>query len=84
MLKSPAVPEQIDVCDLDDDDDGVPDLSDNCPIDQNSDQADVDRDGIGDVCDPMDDRPDLDGVLSMSFLFPFALAMLGWMRRRRR
>ena len=31
--------------------DGVPDDVDNCPDMANPDQADADRDGIGDVCD---------------------------------
>ena len=30
---------------------------DNCPEDENPDQEDIDEDGIGDVCDPVDDRP---------------------------
>ena len=38
------------------DEDGVCGLVDNCPEVAN-DQADVDDDGIGDVCDPTDDRP---------------------------
>lgn len=33
------------------DDDGVPDLDDNCPSVANADQADADGDGIGDACD---------------------------------
>lgn len=40
-----------DVCGPDDDGDGVPDLSDNCPEIANSDQYDRDRNGVGDVCD---------------------------------
>jgi Thrombospondin type 3 repeat len=36
----------------DTDRDGVPDDSDNCPTEPNTDQADTDFDGIGDVCDP--------------------------------
>jgi len=42
--------------DQDSDDDGVPDLRDNCPEDSNEDQADEDGDGHGDACDE-----DIDG-----------------------
>ena len=41
---------------LDQDDDGVPDVDDNCPVVPNADQVDQDVDGFGDVCDT-----DLDG-----------------------
>lgn len=34
------------------DNDGIPDVADNCPDDANADQADSDLDLIGDVCDP--------------------------------
>jgi hypothetical protein len=36
---------------VDQDGDGVPDVSDNCPSVANPDQADVDGDGLGDACD---------------------------------
>jgi hypothetical protein len=36
---------------LDNDSDGVPDTSDNCPLNANADQADADMDGSGDACD---------------------------------
>jgi hypothetical protein len=38
--------------------DGVLDGLDNCPIDVNSDQRDLDDDGAGDACDLVDDRLD--------------------------
>lgn len=39
------------VCDVDIDDDGLPDNWDNCPGHYNPSQADCDGDGTGDVCD---------------------------------
>ncbi len=52
--------EQGDACDDDDDQDGVLDEDDNCPLVSNPDQADIDLaeglDGQGDVCDPDDDN----------------------------
>ena len=48
-----------DVCDADDDGDGIADGVDNCPLIANSDQANADGDSAGDVCDTDDDG---DGV----------------------
>ncbi|PKO73671.1 MAG: hypothetical protein CVU23_01480, partial [Betaproteobacteria bacterium HGW-Betaproteobacteria-17] len=45
---------------LDHDHDTIPDRDDNCPLIPNRDQADADRDGLGDVCD---DTP-ADGLLA--------------------
>lgn len=46
----------------DGDGDGIVTNADNCPVDANADQADADSDGIGDVCDPVNDDADADGV----------------------
>ena len=51
----------IDCLDDDLDDDLIPDSEDNCPLNYNPDQADLDGDGIGDVCDVDIDG---DGVLN--------------------
>ena len=48
------------VCDIDNDNDGVLDSIDNCPLIENIDQKDNDSDGVGDVCDFDDDN---DGIL---------------------
>ena len=47
--------------------DGALNHEDNCPMTANADQADVDHDGVGDVCDPFpgdryDDAQDGDGI----------------------
>jgi len=44
----------------DTDGDTVNDGADNCPVDANTDQADVDNDGLGDVCDPHPTVPEND------------------------
>lgn len=46
-----------DACDTDDDNDAKLDIEDNCPKVVNADQKDADNDGLGDLCDPQDDRP---------------------------
>jgi hypothetical protein len=40
-----------DACDFDDDEDGVPDINDNCDLVANSNQLDADADQVGDLCD---------------------------------
>lgn len=53
----------IDCANADFDGDGVPNSQDNCPNASNSNQSDIDNDGIGDVCDNQDNRDtDGDGV----------------------
>jgi hypothetical protein len=47
---------------IDTDGDGVIDSQDNCPLKANSDQADQDNDGIGDVCEDSDGDGLLDNV----------------------
>lgn len=42
------------------DEDGIPDERDNCVFEKNSDQADVDKNGKGDVCDDFD----RDGIIN--------------------
>jgi hypothetical protein len=45
------------------DGDGVPDATDNCPLTPNANQNDTDGDGIGNVCDPINDLDlDNDGI----------------------
>jgi cysteine-rich repeat protein len=54
------IPSVCTVLVVDSDGDGVPDSSDNCPLIFNTDQADNDSDGTGDVCDGDDDNDNVD------------------------
>jgi hypothetical protein len=47
----------------DHDQDAVPDTLDNCPNTPNPNQADCDRDKVGDVCDNPNDDCDFDGII---------------------
>ena len=57
-----------DCVDQDDDNDGAPDVTDNCPYLANPAQGDFDQDGDGDACDPDDD---FDGDADISDCAPF-------------
>jgi len=64
-----------DVCDPDDDDDGVLDIHDKCDLIPDPDNRDWDLDGVGDVCDNCryeenQDQADMDGDCS-SFTMPY-------------
>jgi gliding motility-associated-like protein len=59
-----------DNCDDDDDNDGILDINDNCPMQANTDQADNDGDGEGDACDDDDDNDGiLDGFDNCPFIY---------------
>ena len=59
-----------DNCDSDDDNDGVLDVNDNCPLVANANQLDTDGDGIGDTCDDDDDNDGInDGFDNCSLLY---------------
>jgi hypothetical protein len=49
----------------DQDEDGIDNFADNCPLEPNEDQADTDEDGIGDACDRNPNEPDGELILSM-------------------
>ncbi len=49
------------------DSDGIEPANDNCPLEDNAGQEDVDADGFGDVCDP---DPDGDGVSDQVVFYP--------------
>jgi hypothetical protein len=48
------------VAPVDTDNDTIPDTTDNCPNNANTDQADADNDGVGDVCDSTPNGADSD------------------------
>ncbi|MDM8005821.1 MAG: thrombospondin type 3 repeat-containing protein [Phycisphaerae bacterium] len=55
-----------DACDTDDDNDGIPDVTDKCPLVASPNNEDQDDDGVGDICDncpttPNSDQTDCDG-----------------------
>jgi|GEM_PF-5312887 len=61
IIQSISVLLEKDPATCDTDLDGIVDSEDNCPENPNSNQEDVDSDGIGDICDDFIDRDD-DGV----------------------
>jgi hypothetical protein len=68
MISGRGAISRLNLGDPDADGDGVPDVADNCPQAPNSDQADLDNDDIGDVCD---DDIDGDGTLNNLDAFPW-------------
>ncbi|MCC7516872.1 MAG: FG-GAP repeat protein, partial [Pseudomonadales bacterium] len=62
-LAPPGGDSEGDVCDTDDDNDTVADVTDNCPLVANSNQLDWDSDGNGDQCDdPVPTPADSEGT----------------------
>ena len=58
--------ESLGMCKPDQDNDGVVDMVDNCPLTANADQADTDGDSIGDACQDTDG----DGIIDVSDICP--------------
>jgi hypothetical protein len=61
-----------DCIDADDDNDGVDDGLDNCPLVANANQADTDGDAAGDACDKDDDNDGFSDILDCQPLDPMA------------
>jgi hypothetical protein len=59
-----------DACDDDDDADGVDDVADNCRIDFNPDQTDVNHDGFGNLCDADFDDDRIVGIIDFGQFKP--------------
>ena len=55
-----------DVCDNDDDDDGIADDIDNCPFVYNPEQNDWDSDGVGDACQYLCGDVNVDGEINVA------------------
>jgi len=60
---------------LDSDDDGIPDMEDNCPGSHNPAQTDRDKDGKGDACDDISNIP---GDIDSDYRVTLKDAILAW------
>ena len=69
---------EIDFFDDDDDNDGVEDGADNCPIDPNPQQADVNKDGEGDACETAAEKPAIGGVINPVITPGETVLFLNW------
>lgn len=63
----------VDCLGTDSDADSIPDVFDNCPLEANPDQIDVDGNGYGDVCEPvgvLETRPTVSGAIRLVAVHP--------------